>query len=401
MFDTYYTDNDNCSIYSSSLITSIYKNIENYMGNISLKTEDYFSENKLDNSYSLFGIKTNLLSNELFDITTKFKTDSNKKKLIKFICYQKRLYKKRSNYKKEKRELPPTQYFTDKIKKIISNVNISNKIKESFIVDDNIIKIEENMSDTNFLGKKRIKPKGQKIIKEKKEKLGRKKKDDPKGNHTKDAIDNIIKKIKTSLLNYLIEFINNLLNTFINDDNKILLYKNLKRKIQDKKLIKELDYDNIVNNVKKEINLEFLKMSLKDFLSQDITTKYRTLPVDSNKILIEEIIKIEKDNEIIMFILKDFTIGNWIDVFTYKKELKDFGNLNEEKIKKIMDKFIRVDKLLEEIYKLNNENNYFSRFFIILYNYERYFFIKRERQKKLKEKQNNNEKEDAKVILIK
>ena len=151
MFDTYYTDNDNCSIYSSSLITSIYKNIENYMGNISLKTEDYFSENKLDNSYSLFGIKTNLLSNELFDITTKFKTDSNKKKLIKFICYQKRLYKKRSNYKKEKRELPPTQYFTDKIKDIISNVNISNKIKESFIVDDNIIKIEENMSDTNFL----------------------------------------------------------------------------------------------------------------------------------------------------------------------------------------------------------------------------------------------------------
>ena len=386
MLDTYHTDNDNCSIYSSFFINSIYKNIEDYMGNISLKTENYFSENKLDNS--LLGIKTNLLNNELFEINTKFKTDSNNKKLIKFICYQKRLYKKRTNYKKTKKELPPTQYLTDKIKNIISKVNINNKIKESFIVDDNIIKIEEKMSDTNFLGKKRIKPKGTKIIKEKKAKLGRKKKDEPKGSHTKDAIDNIIKKIKTSLLSYLLEFINNFLNTFINDDNKILLYKKLKRKIQNEKLIKELDYDNIVNNVKKEINLEFLKMSLKDFLSQDITTKYKTLPVDSNKILIEEIIKIEKDNEIIMFMLKDFTLGNWIDVFTYKKELKDFGNLNEDKIKKIMDKFIRVDKLLEEIYKLNNENNYFSRFFIILYNYERYFFIKRERQKKLKEKQN-------------
>ena len=252
------------------------------------------------------------------------------------------------------------------------------------------------MSNHTFLGKKRIKLKGIKKIKEKKEKLGRKKKDEPKGFHAKDGNDNIIKKIKTSILSCLIEFINNLLNTFINDHNKILLYNKFKKKYHNEKLIKELDYDNIVNNVKKEINLEFLKMSLKDFLSQDITSKYKTLPKNTNKMIIGEILKKEKDNEVIKFILKDLSLGNWIDVFTYKKELKDFGNLNEEKIKKIMDKFIRVDKLLEEIFKINNDNNYFTRFFIILYNYERYFFIKRERQKKLKEKHNENEKGNGK-----
>ena len=370
MFDTYYTDIDNYSVNSSTLINSIYKNIEDYMGNISMSNND-------DSS---LGIKGNILSNEIY----KFNTDSYNKKIIKFICHQKKLYKKRQNCKKGKKELPPIQYFTYKIKNIISKVNIDNKIKESFMVDDNIKKIEENMSDQYFLSKKRMHPRDKSIMKIK-QKFGRKKKDEPKGNHTKDAIDNIIKKIKAKLLYYLVEFINNFLNTFINDENKILLYKKGNRNIKNEKLIKELNYDNIVNNVKKEINLGFLKMPLKDFLSQDITPKYKTLQKDSNKMIIEEILQNEKDNEIIMFILKDFTLGNWIDVFIYKKELKDFGILNEEKTQKIMVNFIRVDKLLEEIYKLNNENNYFSRFFYILYNYERYFYIKKERQKRLKE----------------
>jgi hypothetical protein len=45
-----------------------------------------------------------------------------------------------------------------------------------------------------------------------------------------------------------------------------------------------------------------------------------------------------------------------------------------------MDNFTRVDKLLKEIYELHNENNYFSLFFSILYNFERWFFIKKGRQ---------------------
>ena len=54
-----------------------------------------------------------------------------------------------------------------------------------------------------------------------------------------------------------------------------------------------------------------------------------------------------------------------------------------------MEYFIRVDKLLEEIYKLNNEIDYFTCFISILYNFERWFFIKKERQRKEK-----NDKEE-------
>ena len=132
------------------------------------------------------------------------------------------------------------------------------------------------------------------------------------------------------------------------------------------------DADLIVNKGKK---LEGLTPV---YIPINIKVKKST-EINLNNNLIKKIIEKRqeiKNNEIIMFILKDFTLGNWIDVFIYKKELKDFGILNEEKTQKIMVNFIRVDKLLEEIYKLNNENNYFSRFFYILYIVIKYFFAR-------------------------
>ena len=51
-----------------------------------------------------------------------------------------------------------------------------------------------------------------------------------------------------------------------------------------------------------------------------------------------------------------------------------------------MNNLIRVDKLLINIYEEENDENYFSRFISILYNFERWFFIKKERKtKKTKE----------------
>ena len=153
------------------------------------------------------------------------------------------------------------------------------------------------------------------------------------------------------------------------------------------KLIKDLDYK-IINETKKEKNLEYLKMPLKNFLSQDISPKFSTYSVDSNKKIIEKILENEKDNQIIVFIF-NLTLGDWYDIFTFKKELSDFGILEQDNINRIMEYFIRVDKLLEEIYKLNNEIDYFTCFISILYNFERWFFIKKERQRKEK-----NDKEE-------
>jgi hypothetical protein len=246
------------------------------------------------------------------------------------------------------------------------------------------------MSDAVFFSaKKRNRDKEPEKFRENK-KSGRKRKDEPKdGIHNKNSEDNIIKKIKAKFIYFLLSFINSIFNSFLGD-NKIILYvKFMKNITSDKEpekedLLKDLDYQKIVNETKKEKNLEFLKMSLKDFLSLEISPKFKTLSPHSNRNVINEIIKNEKENEIIMFVLNDLTLRDYLDIFTYKKELSDFGNLEGEKYEQIMENFTRVDELLTEIDKLNDGNNYFSIFTSLLYNYERWFFIKKERNRNKK-----------------
>ena len=330
-----------------------------------LKTINYKKENNNDNEEK-----------------SKYKNNSQNKPLNKNSNIKKEL-----NEKKEI-QLPPKQYTSKEIKEIISKLDIDKKIKEAFIIDEKVNKIEIDMNDETFINIKRRNRANKIKTKKEKKKLGRKKKDEPEnGKHTKHSNDNMIKKIKSNLLHYLIRFINNILNILLNDNNnKILLYikfmktnkKEKEYKIKD--LIKKIDYEKTMNKTEKEINLKFLKMPLKDFLSQDISSKYKTLKKNANKRVIDEILLNENDNQIIKFLLEDLTLGDWIDIFTYKRELKDFITLDEEKNKIIMDNFTRVDKLLKEIYELHNENNYFSLFFSILYNFERWFFIKKGRQ---------------------
>ena len=284
--------------------------------------------------------------------------------------------------------MPPVQYDSAKIKnEIFPKLELVKEIKDKFINTDNLKDLEYKMSDEVFLApKKRNRGKDNKNNKTIK-KIGRKRKNDNSvSKHSKDSHDNIVKKIKSKILSYLLIFVNSILKSVL-EESKIKYYIRIIRKIQNDKepdiedLIKDLDYNKIVNETKREKNLNFLKLPLKDFLSIDISPKFSTYSRDSNKKVISEIIKNEKDNEIILFILNDLTLGNYLDIFLYKKELKDFGKLDKENIDKIMDKFIRIDNLLEEIYKLNYENNYFSIFISIIYNIERWFFIKQERNK--------------------
>ena len=88
-----------------------------------------------------------------------------------------------------------------------------------------------------------------------------------------------------------------------------------------------------------------------------------------------------------MFILNKLTLGDYIDIFLYKKELGDLGELDKESVDIIMSKFVRVENLLEEIEKknLNYENNYFSKFISLMYNLERWYFFKKPKKGKNKE----------------
>ena len=144
--------------------------------------------------------------------------------------------------------------------------------------------------------------------------------------------------------------------------------------------------------MKKESILELL--SLKDLLSKNISTKYSTLSQDFNKKIIDEILLKEKDNEIISFVF-NMTFGEWFDIFTFKKEIGDVKVIDEDSIKLIIQQFERVDKLLTGIYD-SHDKNYFPIFAYLIYNYERWFFIKQSRQPKQKkdkiDKQENKKK---------
>ena len=367
-------------------------NICKYMGNISTRNINYNFGNEL-NTYNY----ENTVDNNLNERTIYIKKENKENfKSTENLLINNTQNSTIKNEQINKKDIPPTPQYTSKeIKDIMSVINIDNKIKDNFIINEGIINLEEYMSDETFIGIKRRNRTKPKKPKEDKKKPGRKKKDDPqKGKHTKHSNDNMIKKIKSHLLDYLILFVNNILNSLFSD-NKIKSYikimKNNKSVNDPKKedLIKHLDYNKIMNKTEKQINLKFLKMPLKDFLSQDISEKYKTLDKNTNKRIIEEILINENDNEIINCVFKRLTLGDWIDIFTYKKELEnleDLGFSNKENNKFIMDNFIRVDKLLEKIYDLHNGDNYFSRFIIILYNFERWFYIKIGRKRNKEEK---------------
>ena len=287
--------------------------------------------------------------------------------------------------KKNENSSPPVLYTSTKIiKEIFPKINDLDDLKKKYSMDIELRKIEKDLS---FIGKKRRKNK----IKyndnfENNKKPGRKKLNDyTKRRHSKNSSDNIIKKIKSKFLEYSLKFINKVLNSNLNKKN-ITYYNYLlrKKKKEDnfENLIKALDYK-YVNRIKKDSELSLLDKSLKEVFSQDISSKYSRLQNDSNKTIIERIVIDEKDNDIIMFAL-NLTLREWIDVFIYKKELKDItkiNNLSLEKINQLSSLFDRVDNLLLDIYQKDCSKNYLSHFISLMYNYERWFYIKRGRSR--------------------
>ena len=216
------------------------------------------------------------------------------------------------------------------------------------------------------------------IKEENKIKRGRKsQKYENREEHNKMSSDNIIKNIKSKLFSHLIIFINNI----------------IKKSAEDKPKLYKLDYK-FVNQLNKEIDLKYLNMTLKELISMEISSKYKIIPSDANKTFIESLIK--KANETneefgenydtILFVL-NMTFREWLDMFTYKKNINDLKaqhkqlkNINFEKIE---NNISSLNNLLEEMMEKHDEK-YFSFFIFYLYNYERWFSIKGGRNRKNK-----------------
>ena len=143
------------------------------------------------------------------------------------------------------------------------------------------------------------------IIKEEKV-LGRKRKDDnQEGNHTRNDVDNIMKKCKNTLFHNVIEYI-------------ALVVNSLKSDKKEEFILLSLSYE-YIDILKKDNELTLFKMKLKDLVSLDISCKC-SLSEDKefNKKNINKILEEERDNEVLINLL-NMRFGDWIDVFTLKK----------------------------------------------------------------------------------
>ena len=110
-------------------------------------------------------------------------------------------------------------------------------------------------------------------------------------------------------------------------------------------------------------------MKLKDLVSKDISSKYKSKlnEKDYNKNIINKIIQNEDSSEKLMNLL-NMTFNEWIDIFTYKIE----NDYNKE--------YNLLQAALDKInQKNNNDKEYLLKFIFYLYNYKRWFESKKGR----------------------
>ena len=217
--------------------------------------------------------------------------------------------------------------------------------------------------------------------------LGRKRKGDSSNRrHNKYNSDNIIIKIKNILKKYLIIFINNIIKNLIDDviqRNLILNTLNLNDN-NTEYLIKDIDYKFLSEKINKNDNLKLLFLKIKDFLSQKISPKYKTIDpnLNYNKIIIENLStdNNQKNKDIFNFIFNELNLEDWLDIFIHKKDLNNFPSFNslKEKQQEIIEKsLVRLENYFKELTK--EDDMYFPCFLLLIYNYKRYYSIKKER----------------------
>ena len=259
--------------------------------------------------------------------------------------------------------------------------------------------IDKIKKDLNVKKDKRIRT--NKIIKEKdgEKYLGRKRKEDVSiRTHNKYSSDNIICKIKTTIKKHLINFVNNIIRfTYTEKQIEQILDKLNLPPNSSPSIIKDIDYKSLVNIKNKKDNLFLLKLTIKEFLSQNVSTRYRTFNKDYeeyshiNKSIIETFIDDKENQDLFEFVFNKINIGDFMDIFIYQKELNDFpffNSLNEYKQMIIKKSLIRIEVLFQEI---KDEISYFFCFIFLIYNYRRYYLIKQERKRKKSLDNDNNE----------
>jgi len=281
----------------------------------------------------------------------------------------------------------------DEIKKIRNELYFPKRIRNKYRkkVNKKSININKEMDKTFLNQKGNIK-------------CGRKKKGDTTTKRVKNeySSDNLVKKIKSVINNSLIFSLNNIINALYNEDQikQILTELNLVKKNTFKtikKVIKKIDHKFYADKIKKDENLALLSMKIKKYLSNIISKKNGDFPPDYNEKVIEKLLEDKKNKDIFSFIF-NLSLDNWIQIFTYKKDLQYFNKnnqLSEDKLNIIENNLIKIDNIILKINEFKKE--YFHCFALIIYNIKEFFLKKKGRDRK----QDTITKDKSKFNLLK
>ena len=348
-------------------------------------------ENRLEDEFSFSNDNSDLYMDEKGCINIKqnntqqtiqdsTKTSSNTDKII-VVTKQ----RKSSKIKFETKTNPVLEEEINKI--IINKMNINPEDKLKFLLDINpkdirILKIKDELINDESKGKYIEEKIAFKV--ENGQILGIKRNDDSiESNRRKSKSDNIIKKIKNRIIDFLLSFVNKLINSLYSKDkiNQILSKLNLPLiKSQNEDVLKKIDHKIVANHTNKSYNLEFLSYKLKDLLSKMNSERY-SIPDNYNELIISELLKDDENKDIFNFVFNEIDIEAWLQIFTYQKELECYMKnslANEEHELKLKENIVRIDEYLMKY--LNSEKDdkiYYHCFLLLLYNFRIYLSNKK------------------------
>ena len=200
--------------------------------------------------------------------------------------------------------------------------------------------------------------------------LGRKRKDIIREivGHDKFSDDNLIRKVKCTLIDILSSLINKLLDKFYNN--------NFGKKENKKELLKM--NQNQITSSKTEYNRNFLSKTLKDIFSHRISTKYTKYSPEHNKNVINQVLN-EKNRDIKKKFENIFNLSflDCLEHFRGTKYIKELEGMTN---------------LIEYCNKFENEPDYICQFKYFVNNFEKIIFTKklRNREKKYKSLESKN-----------
>ena len=291
-------------------------------------------------------------------------------------------------------ELTSTCKSEKDINNIIHSKNLNKEIKEKLYLDESISskEIKQIWSELLFPKKRRRDKRKEKCftknIKDIKNNvrtnlLGRKRKDDD-SKRNRDRFDtyNITKKIKNKLIQYLILSINNLIQSLYSKEeiNRILSELHLPRLKSSNKqfhVILKINHDIYAKRTKIDENLKFLGSTIGNCLSNDISKKYKEIPSNTNKLIISKLLQDENNKDIFDFIFNKLKIEDWLNIFTYQKELDDYAknSLNEQKLCIIRNSLIRIQQI--DLIKNDEERKILYIAFVLLFIILKIFWTKK------------------------